>query len=317
MISLGKYRARLKRAYKEHFSLFLFVSLASLLGFSIFLMPVCLYFSVLTSGFLILVLVAYYYTYFSKFRILTDDYSPQKEYYYEAYSVWGVLAFNALFIFVFAHVGTVLSKVSPVLGFGEITFYGMLLFLVQAVIDGITFGILGSYSVNLSNIKMHGVFAQTYAYAANLTIDLAFIASIFSVVGEYLGTNREFKRIISSEVSDSDFFTTLSPAKVRAIVKHINSGKIDVQSQSEKIVNLLFNSCSKDARDIMLQVMQMTNNMDVYSRCVDYFKRNKDYRFKRICARVKDPVRLGILFEKGMRVPGKNYSGDVLRTREW
>lgn len=307
-IKTGRYIARFKRIYKEHFSLIVFVTLAFFLGISIVLMPHFLYASIFICVVLSASLVMYYLAYFRKFRLLTDNYSHHREYYFEAYSVWGVLAFNSLFVFIFAHVGTVLAAVSPLLGFGNITFYGMLLFLIQAIVDGITFGILGSYSINLSNIQMQGIFAQTYAYAANLTIDLAFIASIFSVVGESYGVKREFKKMITSGTVDADFFSSLSPAKVKEIVRNINSGKIDVQHQDSQIVSLLSNSCSKEARDIMLQIMQITNNMEVYALSVDYFQRNKDYRFRRVCSKVKEPVRLGVLADKGIRVPGKNRS---------
>lgn len=312
-INIGRYIARIKRIYKEHFSLFLFVALAFLLAISIALMSHYLYVSILICVVLSVSLAMYYFTYFRRFRMLTDDYSHHKEYYFEAYSVWGVLAFNSLFVFIFAHVGTVLATASPILGFGQITFYGMLLFLIQAIIDGITFGLLGSYSINLSNIQMQGVFAQTYAYASNLTIDLAFIASIFSVVGESYGVKREFKKMIASGTIDADFFSSLSPAKVKEIVRNINSGKIDVQHQDSQVVSLLSNSCSKEARDIMLQIMQITNNMEVYALCIDYFQRNNDYRFRRVCSKVRDPVRLGVLADKGIRVSGKNRSNNGLQ----
>jgi hypothetical protein len=56
--------------------------------------------------------------------------------------------------------------------------------------------------------------------------------------------------------------------------------------------------------------MQITNNMEVYALCIDYFQRNKDYRFRRVCSKVKEPARLGVLANKGILASGKNRSNN-------
>jgi len=298
-VSLGRFSNQVKYFYKEHYAFFLFILLSGLLIVGLGLLSSASYVSVLIAIILMFGAFFYYYGYFKVFRLLTDTYS-QKEYYFEAYSIWGVLTFNALFIFIFAYVGSTLAVFFPSLGFGKIDFSELLLYLVHIVVDGITFGLLSSYSITFSSIQMNGFFANSYAYMVNLIVDLAFIVSVFSVIRESVVSKRELKRVIQFGSFDPNYFSVLTPIKVKEVIRNISIGKLDIKQKGDYLVQMLSQSNSKEARDIILQIMQSSCDDKVFLACIDYFQMNFDHRFLQVCKKIKGKEKRKILRSKSI-----------------
>lgn len=287
-INLRRDKRRVIWLFKEHFELLFFIFLFFILGLGYFYIDSNIYLSAVCAVILVVNAILYYYIYFKKYQVLTDTVSQYHYYYYDIYSVWGIIFFNAIFLFVFAYIGTVLSVIFPSLGFGQIEINDLVLFLIQTVIDSLFLGVLGAYSINWSTINMQGLFAKTFIYVANVTIDLAFISSLVAVITESIKTKRELKNVFVSKKINKEYFSSLTPAKIKAIMKYCAKGDDIIQYESE-LVSMLKESRSKDVKDLMLQIFQSTKNINTLSACHDYFDNNKDHRFDKVCRKTKNP----------------------------
>lgn len=292
---IGKYTAGIKRIYKEHYPLFLFVLLSGLLIVGYGTIERAIVLSTIVAILLSIGSILYYYNYFYKFKYLTDIYSNHRQYYYDIYSVWGVLFFNCLFLCVFAFIAILLTSFNPNIGFGNAKFTELMKFLAQTVVDGLSFGILGAFSISLSNVELHTLFARSYMYATKLIIDLAFLTSAVSIIGNSIKSKREVRKVFDTGRLDKEFFSMPTPDKIKQIVHSIKSGKIKIGQKDSELVFMLANSSSKEARDIMLQIFQCNNNTGVLKSCVEYFQKIKDPRFKRVCRKIKDPQKRELL----------------------
>jgi len=258
-INLGRLRKNILVLYKSHFSLFLFILISSLLAIGLSVMNEKIIISASIAFVLMLISLLYYFSYFKKYRLLTDNYIHYK----------------------FAYVGSILAIIFPKLGFGEPSFYNLLIFQIQAILDGISLGLLGSYSLDFSNLKMEGFFAKSYIYSVNLIVNIAFIASLVSVISETIQTKRELKNALIPESLNVEFFNKLTPIKVRAILKQVKNGTFQIGKHEKQLLKMLEKSNSKEAKDIMLQVFQSTKDSSVFKLCLAYFADKRDYRFRR------------------------------------
>ncbi len=299
-LHVGKYIVRIKRIYKENYPLFLFILLSGILIYGLTIIEKSIHIAASLALLLSITSIFYYYSYFSKFKSLTDTYSRHRQYYYDIYSVWGVFFFNCLFLCVFAYNGVILASYYPDIGFGDITFIELLKFLIQTVIDGISLGLLGSYAVAISNVELNSIFAKTYMYVTKLIIDLAFIASVFSVIGRSIKSKRMVRKVADSGLLDREYFSTPTPDKVKEIIQSTKSGQIKIGQQDSQLVFMLRKSSSKEARDIIMQIFQCTNNLDVFSSCAEYFQKNKDRRFMKVCRKITDQDKIEIIESKGI-----------------
>jgi len=288
-INLGKIRNKLQIFYKSNFPVILYVSLAVLLAIGFSTMRNHVLVASIVAVVLFGISLLYYYSYFKKYRLLTDTFSHYQHYYYEVFSTWGILAFNILFILIFAFVGSVLAIMFPNLGFGKASFYSLLIFLIQTIVDGISLGLVGSYSIDFSNLKMEGLFAKSYIYLVNLLINIAFIASLATVISETLQTRKELKNVLELESLNEEFFDNLTPFKVKEILKLVKNGTFHITKHESELLKMLEKSNSKEAKDIMLQIFQSTNDATVFKSCLLYFSDKRDYRFQRVCKRIKNP----------------------------
>jgi len=249
--------------------------------------------------------VFYYYVYFREYRLLKDDFSSHKQYYLSAYTAWGVISFNVLFTMVFAQFGALLAQLFPNAGFGAVSFYSMLLLLVQTILDGATLGLVESYSIKLTNLSMHSIFAKTYVYVANLLVNLAFISSVVSVLGGILIARREVRNVVESKEDDLSALVELSPSKAREFIRNIKNGNISIERDGKKIIRVLSNSRTKQTRDTLLQLMQRTKDAQVFESCIDYFFHIRDYRFRRVCSKITDPMKRKIIEKRNSQVRHK------------
>jgi len=184
------------------------------------------------------------------------------------------------------------------LGFAGVSFYDLLLFLIQAVFDGLTLGFLENFGVNISGIKFETTFARIYVYIAKVTIDVATIASVGSVLREYMQAKRELQKIADGKEYDINFFATLTPMKVKETLRWIRRKDILVSQKQNELLSILGESGSKEAKDIILQILQSTENMDIFSSCIDYFNVHQDRRFKFVCKKIREPEKRAILEKK-------------------
>lgn len=305
-LNFRRYYYLIRRIYREHFSIGLFSISAFILGVGIFILPISTVMGGITAVLLLLITTWYYVTYLSQYKLLSDIYSHSSQYHFNAFSVFNIIIFNALFLFVFAYIGVVLDKYFPLLGFAGASFYDLLLFLIQSVVDGLTFGLLENFGANLSGIKFESTFARTYVYLTKLTIDLAIIASVVSVVRESIHAKRELQKVVDGKEFDSNFFASLTPVKVRETLRCIRRKDIVVSQKQNELLSILGGSKSKEAKDIILQILQSTENMDVFSSCVDYFCLHQDRRFKFVCKRIRKPEKRKILEGKGIELNRKH-----------
>jgi hypothetical protein len=299
-IELTRYKNRIKWLYKDHFELLLLITLSSILYTGYYFIDSEIYISTIVAIILILIATLYYYTYFTKYQLLTDTFSEYNQYYYDIYAEWGVVVFNVFFLFVFAYIGFVLSTLFPSLGFGRIEYNELLLFLIQSVIDSMTLGFLETYSLALSSIKMEGIFAKTYVYMTKLAIDLAFIGSANAVIKESIQIKREIKNTFDSKKINKEFFSSLTPTKIKAIMKYYSKGGDDIVQYETELVLMLEKSNSQDVKNLILQIFQSTQNKKTFIACINYFAINKDFRFQRVCKKIKTPLMKQLLLEKGI-----------------
>lgn len=275
-------KRKIRVVYKNNFSFFALLLPTVLLILGLFVLDKSAVFATLISVCLLIVIFIYYYQYFKRFKGLEDVYSEDSNYYFEVYEFWAIILFSTLFLFTFSFVGVVIGSYSFFSGLNNLAFYDLLFLLIGKVADSFTLGFFSTYELVFSNITVQTFFGKTYIYITTLIVELAVVASFLETLIEKLKVRNAINRAFKIGRFDHHFKNTVSPRMLGEILKHINSGKLDVKLIEEDIVGMVMNSSSKQAKNLVLQLYQETNNQVVVSSCEDFFSKNYDKRFSRI-----------------------------------
>lgn len=296
MISLKrKYLIALKKTkylYFQNFPLVAFIFFVALLSVGLYSYEHMSWISYFSAFCLLIGSVIYYGAYFIKFRSLLD-FHTQSKYHYDVFSFWGIIFFNMLFICCLAFVGLILDDLSRGLVFNEFGYEKIFLQMLQAVVDGGSFGFLDSFGIDICEMKFEvcelkpGTLGSTFTYTVSLAVGLAFWTSIVAELVEWIEAERNVRALLKIGKLKPEALTQEKIKRNQIILRHINEGKISITKHEAKLVNLLRESSLKDVRSIFLFIMQSTENMIVFQSCLDYFKRVKDKRFELVCTRIR------------------------------
>lgn len=275
-------KRKIRVVYKNNFSFFTLLIPTVLLILGLLVLDKSVVFATLIAVCLLVIMFIYYYQYFKRFKGLEDVYSEYSNYYFEVYEFWAIILFSAIFLFSFSFVGVVIGSYSFVSGLNNLAFYDLLFLLIDKVADSFTLGFFSTYELVFSNITIQSFFGKTYIYITTLIVELAVIASFLETLIEKLKVRSAINRAFKIGRFDHHFKNTVSPRKLGEILKCINSGKLEVKLFEEDIVEMVMNSSSKEAKNLVLQLYQETNNPVVASSCEHFFSKNYDKRFSRV-----------------------------------
>lgn len=271
------------------------------------------------SLFLFIESVLYYTLYFLEYQELTDSHSQEK-YYLDIYYSWGILffgLFSACSFSLFAFINDILFFGGDLFGISSYT--GTLIYFFTQIIDGATFSLLSSFGISLFEPE-HGLeisepcknlilcyefefsklnlISSVYKYAVSFTIDFAFWSSIFTELAGWIEANRKVNKIIQNENLEPEPLNADDIKRNKLLLRRVNSGEINLEKQSFKLVELLKDSDTKEVRDIYLRIMQEDFfHPTVFLSCLEYFKQNPDKRFKKICQKIKNRGKKKIIEE--------------------
>lgn len=284
---------RVRRAYFIHFPLLAFIVVATLLLVGIAYLDSLFWLSLCVSLVLLLLGLSYYALYFAKYTKIVDAYS-EEEYYFKVFSFWGISAFSSLFILCFALCVTVVNSLLFEALFSSASYEAVALYLFDVVIDGVSFGFLSSFDLSLCRILSSRCdldpdsIVNVCVYLFSLVVEFAFLASAMAEIMGWIEAKKKVSSLLKQEKFEPESLSASEIKQIQIIIDKISAGNLDINEYEEMLVNTLSRSKSKAARNTFLFIMHTTHDMTIFTRCLSYFKENKDWRFKRVCKRIKD-----------------------------
>lgn len=233
--------------------------------------------------------------YFKHFKLL-DVTSDDKPYYYDVYNRLWFATFNILFLLNIAQFIYVFGRVdgdlywSPAGNQPEIIF----LFSVQSIINTVLLGFLDTFNLNPITVEFHGTLGRSLFFASNVVVELLIVANLFEIIQKARLDRRIEKNIRENGSIDFEYFKKLDSKKIRMLKSAIENNYCDKASR-DQVLKLFSTNKSRDIRDMLLAIIQRTECPDEFMLCVDYFKVNRDRRFKVVARKLRDPYKQDIL----------------------
>jgi len=271
-------RARI--ASYNHFELLLFCLAAPIVFIGLNLLSTFPWVSALIALLLLVAGCAYYFFYFVKHRRTTDAYT-YGDYKFKVFSFWGINAFNLLFLASLALIAMVIQTLAPSIALGSDDYLGILLNLLQSALNGLLLGLVDPVVQLLEKhvLETAGVEPSTieiiYTSIAGLIVDLAFVKSLTSELGEWNAARKEVSVILKTNHLEPEPIDAAESKKIRQMLNYIRDYPDDVESHESVMVEYLFRSEIKETKNFFLNRLEQTQDIEVVRKCLAYFETHK------------------------------------------
>lgn len=287
MVSRAHFSRRARTAFRNRFTEVCFATVAGLIATAALLETV---WPELGFGLCIVnmvLLVVYFAFYINLFRSLNDLYDNRR-FYLTIYEPWGVIFFNLLFFINISYAIYLAGKLFGIfdVAAADITFNSVILYTVQNTLDAISNGLLGAFDLSFSNFQMQGFVGKSLVYLYNLIVEFFILAAIFREINESRRTRKELRNITAGKEFNQDFFKEVNPKKLMALLRVFQDDTCPLESR-KYLLSVLSASQSKEIKDIFLKLLHQTDSAEEFQLCLDYFKTNRDHRFRKQVRRIR------------------------------
>lgn len=272
---------------KQHFAVVAFCGVALLLLAALALLKHTYIGAVVLAVFLCLLCAAYYlgYTYNYK-KIL--NHSPRHEYLYKIFSTWGVLAFGALWLFLFALAGELFDRRFERLFFNGAGFFPVFKQLIYLCGDFFLLGIPKAILPALGEGIQKGPAGEAFLAISSSVFKVSLLAAVAATWNERREARRAAQRVFqlldNKEKTASSYQKRLVAelAKQYAVTPHIP------EEIGERIVAHLRGVKSKEGCDLAFLIAQSTGSEPIFTAAVDYLISANDRRVRQLDKHVTD-----------------------------
>jgi len=295
----------MKELFRKKFALILLLLTVSMLALGVFYLEKRIVITLIAASILLFIVVSYYIIYLARFKNIIDS-KDKRQFYFKIYSFSSVFVFSILFLAAFALIGSSIDRISPDLGFGGVGLVAVLSHISQSVLNGLSFGFLSAFGFEYSTLTLKSILAISLVYLASSMICLSLFAALFARFKQRFEASKVVNELIYGEEINQENFVDLNSLKLKSINKRIRSGEIDLDIYGEDLVLLLINDQSKASRSVVLSIMEASDNMQLFTTCLDYFVTTKDRRLKSTCKRIESSEKQELMRLRGLISVGDN-----------
>lgn len=281
--------SRLALTLKQHFAVVAFCGVALLLLAALSLQQHT-YIGAVTLTIVLCVLCAGYYLgyTFNYKKIL--NHSPRHEYLYKIFSTWGVLAFGAVWLFLFALVGTMLDQRFERLFFHGEGFFAIFKQLIYLSADFFLLGVPKAILPALGADIQKGPAGEAFLALSSAVFKVSLLAAVAATWNERREARRAAQRVF--QLLDNKEKTAPSYQKrlVAELAKQYAATPHIQEEVGGRVISHLRGVKSKEGCDLAFLIAQRTGSEPIFTAAVDYLIAANDRRVRQLEKHVTDTV---------------------------
>lgn len=280
---------RLVLTFKQHFPVVAFSLVALLLWAGLELQKHSFWPAAGMGAVLCLLCTTYYLGYTYSYRKILSH-SPQQDYLYKIFSLWGVLAFGALWLFLFAFVGALLDQRFPASFFNGSGFIAIIEQLIFLCADFFLLGIPKTILPAIGADIPKGWAGNAFLSASSTIFKVSLIAAIVATWNERREAKKEAQQIFKFIEKDHKVSPTYQAKLVAQLARQYAGAALMPDDVNAAVIRHLREVKTKEGCDLAFLIAQSTSDEKIFSAAVDYLVTANDRRIARLERHVKEGV---------------------------
>lgn len=292
-----KRSSQLVLTLKQHFAVVAFCAVALLL-LAVLALQSHTYIGAVTLTAILCVLCAGYYLgyTFNYKKIL--NHSPRHEYLYKIFSTWGVLAFGALWLFLFALAGQLLDQKFVSLFFNGAGFFPIFKQLIYLCADFFLLGIPKAILPALGESIQKGPAGEAFLALSSAVFKVSLLAAVAATWNERREARRAAQRVF--QLLDNKEKTAPSYQKrlVAELAKQYAATTHIQEEVGGRVIGHLRGVKSKEGCDLAFLIAQSTGSEPIFTAAVDYLIAANDRRVRQLEKHVTETALIRLLQQR-------------------
>lgn len=284
------------RKFKQNFSAAGFLVMLANLVLAVLLhdtsKPLSVFFDVVG----IFLFFVYVYLYLKVYRS-NSDIIRLKTYYLSVYTNFPVmLLYNIIFLLMLAHVLFNIGSISS--GFWsvqKVAYLDVVGLSFQHILNIPTLGLFDCFDLKFTSISITPVWGKAILYCYTLSLQWVFYEWIIDEYKDRKVVRAELQKLKSGEALNVASFRHLDHNRISKLKKEVTRTDGVSDTTLKHVFDVLKIHTETEAKDLILQIMHKTEDMELFRDCVFYFDSNKYGLFKRSLKRIKNKNKVEIL----------------------